>query len=118
MRTYIGTSTHPLLAILPDTDVIGKLMLDDGNLLALGAIDVAAEGAGAPQQGSVTIHLPAFDGGDIDGQRTARSDQEDADGEEGDGIGHHQHEEMDELHHAGAEVLKGPASMDVRSTIR
>ena len=109
-RTYIGTPAHALLAIGPDTYVVGKLMLDDENLFALGAVDVAAEGAGTPQQGSMTIHLPAFDGGDVDGQRTARSDQEDADGEEGDGIGDHQHEKMDELDHTRAEVLKCSAS--------
>lgn len=83
--------------VCKDANVIGKLLALDAHLRAVWGGEVAAEVAGAPEEGVVALDFPAFNCGGIDSETPYVAQEQDAEREEGDAVRGEGGEEMCEL---------------------
>jgi hypothetical protein len=67
-NTDIRAATHPGLDVVPNANVIGKFLLLNPHLDAIGPVEVSAKMAGSSQQSLVPLNLPRFNRADICGQ--------------------------------------------------
>lgn len=79
-------------------------MVED-ELAAVWAVEVAAGGAGAAEQGGVAVEFPGFDGGLVQSEGVGGAGEEEQEAEEDEGVGCGEDEEVGELGDGGAEVL-------------
>lgn len=74
LRATNITRSHALLEILPDPNVVRKLLPLNSNSKTIRAIEIASGVPGAVEQGLVSLNFPAFDRCRIDCETPDRAD--------------------------------------------